>query len=113
MNTRRIVVRRAPGTWVVRAGGAVIAETRDALELFEGELAPVVYFPHEDAMAFLDPSEHETVCPYKGRARHFHIAAKSGRIENAAWSYAEPKVEAKDIAGHIAFDPDKATVEQV
>lgn len=113
MNTRRIVVRRAPGTWVVRAGGAVIAETREALELFEGDRAPVVYFPHEDAMAFLDPSDHETVCPHKGRARYYHIAAKSGLIENAAWSYEAPNEVAKDIAGHIAFDPDKATVEQV
>jgi uncharacterized protein (DUF427 family) len=113
MNERRIVVRRAPGTWVVRAGGAVIAETRAALELFEGDMPPVVYFPREDALAFLDPSDLVTTCPRKGEARHYHIAAKSGRIENAAWSYEAPKEAAKGVAGYIAFYPEKATVEQV
>ena len=32
-----IIITRAPGTWVVRAGGAVIAETGRALELAEGD----------------------------------------------------------------------------
>jgi hypothetical protein len=30
-----IKIRRAPGTWVIRAGGAVLGETRNALELIE------------------------------------------------------------------------------
>ena len=52
-----IKIREMPGTWVVRAGGAVLGETRKALELSEGDLAPVIYFPREDlAMAMLDPS---------------------------------------------------------
>ena len=65
---------------MVRAGGAVIGESRAALVLEEPGHDPVVYFPRADiGMAFLDPSETRTRCPHKGEARYFHIAAKSGR----------------------------------
>ena len=34
----QIDIRKAIGTWVVRAGGAVLAESSNALELSEGSL---------------------------------------------------------------------------
>jgi uncharacterized protein (DUF427 family) len=104
----------AEGTYVVRAGGAVIAETRQALLLEERGLAPVIYFPRADiAMELLDPSETRTTCPHKGTASYYHIAAKSGPILDSAWSYEDPVAGAEAIAGHLAFYPDKATVEQI
>ena len=35
-----ITISKAEGTWVVRAGGAVLVESRDALELIEGDRCP-------------------------------------------------------------------------
>ena len=100
----KITIRKATGTWTVRAGGAILAESRDALELTEGEYPAVIYFPREDiAMAFLDESEQTSHCPFKGDARYFSIETKSQTIENAAWSYEDPKPEAAQVAGHIAF----------
>ena len=97
---------------VVRAGGAVIAETTRALIMHEGSCPPVTYFPREDAgMEFLNPSDTRTTCPHKGVATHFHIAAKSGPIKDAAWSYETPVAGAEAISGYVAFDQDKATVE--
>lgn len=101
-----------PATIVVRAGGAVIAESQRALELREEDHAPVLYLPREDvAMEFLDPSDTRTTCPLKGVASHFSIAAKSGSIVDAAWSYDDPIPEAEAIRGYIAFYPEKAFVE--
>ena len=110
-----INISKANGTWVVRAGGAVLAESNDALELIEGGGAPVIYFPREDiAMAFLDTTEKTTHCPYKGDARYFSIVTKSTTIQNAAWSYETPKEGVAEIAGHLAFYVgDQVTVEQV
>lgn len=109
-----IHIRRAEGTWTVRAGGAVIGETKRALELSEGSYPPVIYFPREDiAMALLDPSGQISVCPHKGQAEYFTIAAKNGPIPDAAWSYPTPIPAAAAIAGHLAFYPDKATVERI
>ena len=59
-----IKIRKAAGTWVVRAGGAVIAESSSALELSEGSYPPVIYIPKADiAMAFLEPTDHSSHCP--------------------------------------------------
>lgn len=109
-----IRIVKAPGKWVVRAGGAVIAETSQALELTEGSYPPVIYFPRADiAMAFLEKSSRSSTCPWKGEASYYGIVAKSGTIADAAWSYETPKDAVARIAGHLAFYPDKATVEQL
>ena len=104
----------AKGTWVVRAGGAVLGESSNALELTEGHYPPVIYFPRGDiAMAFLEPSDTTSTCPYQGAASYYSIIAKSGPIKDAAWSYETPKAGLEAIAGHIAFYPSKATVEEI
>ena len=108
----KFTVTPATGVHVVRAGGAVIAETSRALILREAGCEPVVYFPREDAgMEFLDPSDTRTTCPPKGEATHYHIAAKSGPIKDAAWSYETPLAEAGAIAGYVAFYGEKAIIE--
>lgn len=109
-----IQIREMPGTWVVRAGGAVLGESRNALELSQGGLPPVVYFPRADlAMAMLDPSPTRATEPALGEAVYFSIQAKSGPIQDAGWSYEAPPDAASAIAGHIAFVADKVTVEEV
>lgn len=100
----KITIRKAPGNWTVRAGGAIIGESSNALELSEGDLSPVIYFPREDiAMAFLDESDHTTHCPYKGDASYFSIVTKSQTIQNAGWSYEAPLEGVARIKNHIAF----------
>lgn len=109
-----IRINAAEGTWVVRAGGAVIGETKRALEFNEDGYAPVIYIPREDiAMAFLDRSDNQTVCPVKGAANCYTIAAKNGPIADAAWSYESPIPGMEAIAGHLAFHPAKVTVERL
>ena len=111
----KITISKAGGTWTVRAGGAVIGESQNALELAEEGHAPVTYFPRADiATALLDPSTHSTDCPHKGTASYYSIATKSRTIENAAWSYEAPDAAVSDIKGHLAFhSSDLVTVERV
>lgn len=110
-----ITIHKAEGTWTVRAGGAVLVESRNALVLAEEGLNDVIYFPRADiAMAFLDESDHRTTCPHKGEARYFSIVTKSKTLENAAWSYEDPKPDVARIKDHLAFySSDAVTVEQV
>ena len=111
----KIRIVKSTGKWTVRAGGAVIAESNNALELLEGDLPPVIYFPRGDvAMAFLDRTDHGTRCPHKGEASYFSIDAKNRTLENAVWSYETPKSDVSEIKDHLAFFPgDYLTVEQV
>ena len=109
-----IKIRQATGTWVVRAGGAVIAESTQALELTEGSYPPVVYFPKSDvAMALLEPTAHSTHCPWKGDASYYSVITKSTTLDNAAWSYDTPLPDMAEISGHLGFFRDKVTVEKL
>ncbi|NCQ24730.1 MAG: hypothetical protein COW54_05035 [Rhodobacteraceae bacterium CG17_big_fil_post_rev_8_21_14_2_50_63_15] len=111
----KITIHKAPGTWTVRAGGAVLGESRNALELTEGDYPFVIYFPRDDiAMAFLDPSDKFSHCPHKGDARYYSIATKSQTLANAAWSYEAPKNAVAEIKDHIAFyATENVTIERV
>lgn len=114
MDNSHIKICSLNGSWVVRTAGAVIGETKNALELIEGDYKPVVYFPREDiSLAFLDKSDKITHCPYKGDATYYSIAAKSRTIENAAWSYENPLEGMERIKGFLAFFPDMTTVERL
>jgi uncharacterized protein (DUF427 family) len=110
-----IKIRKAGGTWVVRAGGAVLGESNDVLELTEGSYPPVLYFPRGDiAMAFLEKTDKSSTCPHKGAASYYSIVTKSTTLENAAWSYEDPKEGMAEIKGHLAFYPsDTVAVEQI
>lgn len=112
--TDHIKIHKADGKWVVRAGGAILGESSDALELNEGEYKPVVYFPRKDiAMAFLDESAQSSHCPHKGDANYFSIQTKSTVLKNAVWSYENPIEGVVRIKNHLAFDPAQVTVEEL
>ncbi|WP_299557877.1 DUF427 domain-containing protein [uncultured Sulfitobacter sp.] len=110
-----ITIRKAEGTYTVRAGGAVLGESNNALELVEGDYPPVIYFPREDiAVAFFDASDKTTECPHKGVANHYSVVTKSRTLENAVWSYEDPKEAVARIKDHMAFYPmDEITVERI
>jgi len=110
-----IRITPAGGLWVVRAGGAVIGESRRALKLEEDGYPYVIYFPREDiATAFLDRSDTVSHCPHKGDATYYSIQTKSVLLKDAAWSYEAPTEGVAEIAGHIAFyASDNVAVEQL
>lgn len=113
--TNNITIRKAPGKWSVRSGGAILGETTAALEVSEGDNEPVIYFPRADiAMAFLDRTDKVTHCAGKGEAAHFSIVNKSSVTENAVWSYEDPIPAVAELKDHLAFYPgDSVKVERI
>jgi uncharacterized protein (DUF427 family) len=80
-------------------GGKTIAES-SATVVVEG----IQYFPPESVnKEFLKPSNHTTVCPWKGSAHYFHVAVDGMQNDNAAWYYPQPKPPAAEIKDRIAF----------
>jgi uncharacterized protein (DUF427 family) len=98
----------------VSVGGEIIAETSHALTLKEASYPAVQYIPREDAVSSkLQRTAHSTYCPYKGDANYFSIVSGGKTLENAIWTYETPYDSVKQIAGHLAFYPDKVTIEEV
>lgn len=99
------------GRVVVRAGGKVIADSRQALALKEASYPAVFYVPRADAdMTALNRSTHATHCPYKGEASYFDLPTGAAG-QNGVWSYETPHEAVAAIAGHLAFYPNKVEIE--
>jgi uncharacterized protein (DUF427 family) len=93
---------------VVRVGAVTIADSKKALRLQEAAYAPVYYIPTEDVnMESLFASKHETYCPYKGGCSYYAIPVGGERSKNAVWRYLIPYEAVAQIAGHVAFYPDR------
>lgn len=106
----------SPATKRIRisAGSLPIADTSRALVLCEASYPPVCYIPRDDTdLAVLVRSVRTSHCPYKGEASYFSIRTASGLIDNAVWSYEAPYPAMATIAGHLAFYPDKVTIEEL
>ena len=92
----------------VKLAGQTIADSTRALTLREASYPPVQYIPKGDVrMELLTPTAHQTHCPYKGDASYYSIKAGDRVSENAVWCYESPFPAVAEIAGHLAFYPDR------
>ena len=101
-----ITISAASGKWSIRAGGAVLGETTNAMKLIEGNNRPILYFPKKDlAMAFFERTDQETTCPHKGTSGYYSIVTKSQNLENIAWEFISPNPAVMDLLNFITFVP--------
>ena len=104
--TDHIKLSPARAHYVIRAGQTVIGQTDAAISLVEGGGRPVLYVPREAVdPRYLDRTDRETTCPWKGAASYFSVVTPEGRLDNAVWSYETPNAGLEAIAGHLAFYP--------
>ncbi|OGA40432.1 MAG: hypothetical protein A3G24_15135 [Betaproteobacteria bacterium RIFCSPLOWO2_12_FULL_62_13] len=89
----------------VTFNGDVLADTRDAIRMDEGDYPAVYYIPRKDVkMDRLIRSRHQTYCPFKGQASYYSLVDGP---ENAVWSYEEPYDEVSVIKERLACYADK------
>lgn len=106
-----ITVRPTAARVVVRAGGRVIADTTDALTLREADYPPVQYIPLVDVAAdAIRRTDSHTFCPYKGDASYYSVVTEEGEIPDAIWTYESPYPAVGEIAGRVAFYPDRVDI---
>jgi uncharacterized protein (DUF427 family) len=75
---------------------------------------PVHYIPLEDVNEdYLRDSNHISRCPFKGKARYWNIRIGNHEIDNALWGYEMPYDEVLELAGLVAFFPNKVTITAV
>ena len=82
-------------TW----NGTVIADS-DTTVVLEGNH----YFPeaslNRDYITF---SNHHTMCHWKGQVSYYSLLVNGEMNADAVWFYPDPKPEAEEIKGHVAF----------
>ena len=103
-----ITVEANPARVVVRLGGHIVADSRDALALREASYPAAQYIPRKDVdFSVLERTEHSTYCPFKGESAYYSIRVGDKVAENAVWTYEAPYDSVAEIKDHVAFYPDR------
>src|SRR6201996_2003565 len=106
-----ITIRPTSARVTVRVGGTVVAETENALSLAEADYPVVQYIPLADVdQALLERTTTQTYCPYKGDASYYTVNAADGTETDLIWTYEHPYPSVAEIAGHVAFYPNRAEI---
>jgi uncharacterized protein (DUF427 family) len=105
---RPIAIARNANRVRVTFAGQVIADTTRALTLREAGYPPVQYIPRADvAMRRLIRTTRASHCPFKADASYFSIVSGGTTADNAVWSYEKPLPAMAEIAGYLAFYPNR------
>jgi uncharacterized protein (DUF427 family) len=103
-----ISIEHNPARIVVSVASQVIADTRNAVTLFEADYPPIQYIPREDVdLSQLKRTDHFTYCPYKGDCNYYSVPVGGKKSLNAVWTYENPYPAVAQIKGHFAFYPDR------
>ena len=83
----------------VLLNGKQIAQSNDSIVVEGNHYIPVDSINSD----FLEKSELKTTCPWKGVASYYHLNVDGKQLKDKIWYYPNPKEEAKEIKGRIAF----------
>ena len=79
--------------------GTVLAESPDTIVVEGNHYFPEAAIKREH----FRPSERHTVCGWKGTASYYTLEVNGQTNADAAWYYPDPKPEAEQIKGRVAF----------
>ena len=107
-----ITVEPTKGRVTARIGDKIVADSRSALTLQESTYPAVQYIPLADVdQSLLSRTSTVTYCPYKGEANYYTVRTPGGDVlDDVIWTYDSPYPAVAEIAGHVAFYPDRAEV---
>lgn len=82
----------------------LLAESDNCLVVTETDHVDRLYFPRADVdWNRFTPTDHTTVCPFKGRATYWSLTGCDNEIPNVVWTYDAPLPEVAGLAGHVSF----------
>ena len=92
--------------------GELLAESDEAMALFESNLPIRWYVPREDVRVELEPTDTETRCPYKGTAGYYAVRLPNGEtVKDLIWYYDDPLPAVNRIAGRLCFFNEQVDVD--
>lgn len=92
--------------------GEVLAESTQAMALFESNLPTRWYLPREDVSVEVESTETLTRCPYKGTASYYAVKRENGEaVKDLIWYYDDPLRAVDQIAGRLCFFNERCDVE--
>lgn len=95
----------------VEVNGRTVADSHAPVLLFETGLPTRYYLPKEDIqMAWLQPTDTHTSCPYKGTASYWNLSVDGTEYPDFVWGYPDPIPEADKVKGMYCFYNEKVDI---
>lgn len=95
----------------VEIDGETVADTTNAMFLFETGLPTRYYMPKTDVrFDLLTPTDTRTACPYKGTARYWSVTVDGETHEDVVWGYDAPLPESQKVTGMVCFYNEKVDI---
>lgn len=95
----------------IEIDGVTVADTTNAMFLFETGLPTRYYLPKTDVrFDLLTPTETQTACPYKGTARYWSATINGEMREDVVWGYDVALPESQKVTGMVCFYNEKVDV---
>jgi uncharacterized protein (DUF427 family) len=106
-----ITIEKNPNRVVISYGGQLLAETSNALTMYEAKYPAIQYIPRADVdIAKLTRTAHTTYCPFKGDCSYYSLPGGEERGTNAVWTYEAPFPAVEAIRDHLAFYSDRVEI---
>lgn len=94
----------------VEFNGTWVADSSNAMIVYETRVPPTYYFPVDDVcMEYLEKTDHQTHCPFKGNASYWTLRVGDQVAENAVWGYEDPYSDGKELRGFVSFYRNKVS----
>jgi uncharacterized protein (DUF427 family)/acyl-CoA thioesterase len=108
----RIELVPCPATVRVWHGDLLVAESPSCIRLEETKHVDRIYVPESDVkMDLFRPTDHHTICPFKGRADYWSLVAADRKEENVIWAYRDTFDQVAGIQGYIGIYHERLRVE--
>jgi len=109
----RVDVLRSDRHIRISLDGEPLADSHQAVALFESNLPTRWYLPAGDVLVELERSDTVTRCPYKGAASYYspRLAGEDGAGRDLIWYYPEPFDEVRKISGLLCFFNERVDIE--
>jgi acyl-CoA thioesterase II len=100
------------GTAHVWHGDVLLAESTSALRIIETDHVERLYFPQDDVrLDLLHSNDHHTICPFKGQADYWSLAASEPPVEDVFWTYRHPFPQVGGLNGYLGVYHEKVRTE--
>jgi acyl-CoA thioesterase-2 len=108
----RIELRPCLATVRVWHGDLLVAESAAGIRLEETKHVDRVYIPEGDVrLELFEPTDHHTICPFKGRADYWSLVAGGQEEENVIWTYRDTFEQVAGIKGYIGIYHERLRVD--
>jgi uncharacterized protein (DUF427 family) len=110
-NKHELRYERSEDIITAEFNGTQVGQSSNVLICHESGYPKRYYFPFKDIeQQYVEKTDFQTHCPYKGNASYWTLSVQGKKEENALWGYEDPSRDALKLRGRVSFYETKVDI---